>query len=123
MTLNIKVFLKIDLILGMVFMAAGLYLDQSAAVGVGIAMMISGIYKYTKYGDQLLYDERTEKISDHAARLTLLALMLSMGALMIADKLKLLILTGLHVLVILFFVMILFLNLSLWYYNRKGDVE
>jgi len=123
MTLNNKVVLKIDLIIGVVFMAAGIYLDQSGAVGVGIAIMISGMYKYTKYGDETLYDERTKKISGYAASSTLLVLMLSMAALMIADKLKLLILTGLNVLAILFFVMVLFLNLSLWYFNRKGDVE
>ncbi|MCZ7384996.1 MAG: DUF2178 domain-containing protein [Candidatus Methanoperedens sp.] len=123
MTLNNKVVLKIDLIIGVVFFAAGILLDQSAAVGVGIATMISGMYHYTKYGDQPLYDERTKKISGYAASSTLLAMMLSMAALMIADELKLLILTGAHVLAILFFVMVLFLNLSLWYFNRKGDVE
>ncbi|MDO9517329.1 MAG: DUF2178 domain-containing protein [Methanosarcinaceae archaeon] len=123
MKFNNKVVFKIELFLGMVFMTVGIYLDISAAVGVGIYIMISGMYKYTKYGDHPLYDERTKKMSGYAASSTLLALMLSMATLMIADELKLLILTGPHVLAILFFVMVLFLNLSLWYFNRKEDVE
>lgn len=113
---------KIGLAVGLAFLAAGIFLDNYGAVGMGIALFASGLYDNFKYGDLPERDERTIRASGHAAGATLFALFLSISAFTIMDKFQLLTLTVSQVLAALFFILISVLMLAFWYFNRKGDV-
>ncbi len=113
---------KVGLAIGLVFLAAGIILDNSGAVGVGLGFALISFYSHLKYGDLPERDERTIRASGHAAGVTLLALFFSITAFTFINELKLLTLTVKQVLAILFFVLIFVLSLSFWYFNRKGDV-
>lgn len=113
---------KVGLAIGLVFLAAGIILNNSGAVGVGLAYAAIGLYKHFKYKDFPEWDERTIRASGHAAGVTLLALLFSITAFIIIDEFRLLTLTVKQVLAVLFLVMIFVVSLSFWYFNRKGDV-
>lgn len=113
---------KVGLAVGLVFLAAGIFLDNFGAVGVGLAYAATGLYKHFKHKDLPEQDERTIRASGHAAGVTLLALFFSITAFMFINEFRLLTLTVEQVLTILFFVLIFVLSLSFWYFNYKGDV-
>lgn len=113
---------KVGLAIGLVFLAAGIILNNSGAVGVGLAYAAIGLYKHFKHKDLPEQDERTIRASGHAAGVTLLALFFSITAFIIIDEFRLLTLTVKQVLAVLFLVMIFVVSLSFWYFNRKGDV-
>ncbi len=114
---------KVELAVGLAFLAAGILLDNFGAVGVGSAFSVISIYDNFKYGDLPERDERTIRASGHAAGATLFALFLSITAFTLMDKFKLLTLTVSRVLAVLFFILVFVLSLSFWYFNRKGDVK
>ncbi len=114
---------KIELAVGLAFLAAGIFLDNFGAAGVGLGFAITSFYSHLKYGDLPERDERTIRVSGHAAGATLFALFLSISAFTIMDKFQLLTLTVSQVLAALFFILIFVLVLAFWYFNRKGDVE
>ncbi len=114
---------KADLIIGLAFFVAGFLLNQPAAVGLGIAATLSGIYRYIKYTDLPEHDERTKKLSGVAFGCTLLIVLFSVSILMLIDKFKILDLTVPQVLSLIFLVLIISLNISLWYFGRRSDVE
>ncbi len=113
---------KAEFIIGLAFLAAGIFLDQPAAVGLGIASILSDTYRYIKYKDLPEHDERTKKLSGVAFGCTLLIVLFSVFTLMLIDKFKILNLTVPQVLSILFLVLIIFLNISLWHFGRRSDV-
>lgn len=114
---------KAELIIGLAFLVAGFLFNQPAAVGLGIVATLSGIYRHTKYTDLPEHDERTKKLSGVAFGYTLLIVLFSVVVFMLIDKFKILDLTVPQVLSLIFLVLILFLNISLWYFGRRSDVE
>ncbi|MCX9012774.1 MAG: hypothetical protein OIN66_16860 [Candidatus Methanoperedens sp.] len=114
---------KVELIIGLAFLVAGIFLNQSAAVGLGIVATLSGIYRYIKYTDLPEHDERTKKLSGVAFGYTLLIVLFSVIILMLIDKFKILDLTVPLVLSLIFLVLILSLSIFLWYFGRRSDVE
>lgn len=113
---------KVQLAVGLVFLAAGIILDNSGAVGAGLGFALISFYSHLKYGDLPERDERTIRASGHAAGVTLLALFFSITAFTFINELKLLTLTVSQVLTSLFFILFSVLMLAFWYFNRKGDV-
>ncbi len=114
---------KAELIIGLAFLVAGIFLNQSIAVGLGIAATLSGIYRYIKYTDLPEHDERTKKLSGVAFGCTLLIVLFTVSILMFIDKFKILDLTVPQVLSLIFLILILSLNIALWYFGRKGDAD
>ena len=114
---------KAELIIGMIFLMTGFLLNQPAAVGLGIAATLSGIYRYIKYQDLPEHDERTKKLSGVAFGYTMLIVLFSVIILMLIDKFKILDLTVPLVLSLVFLVLILSLSIFLWYFGRRSDIE
>ena len=113
---------KIEIAIGLTFLAAGIILDNYGATGVGLSFVLTSFYSHLKYGDLPERDERTIRASGHAAGATLFALFISISAFTIMEKFHLLTLTVSQVLAALFFVLIFVLTLAFWYFDRKGDV-
>ncbi|VVB88333.1 Uncharacterised protein [uncultured archaeon] len=114
---------KVELIIGLAFLVAGIFLNQSAAVGLGIAATLSGIYRYIKYTDLPEHDERTKKLSGVAFGYTLLIVLFSVIILMLIDKFKILDLTVPLVLSIMGAAVLAIPFVLLQYFERKGDAE
>lgn len=114
---------KVDLIIGLAFLLMGSILNLPAAVGVGIALTLSGVYRHIKFADIPEHDERTKKLSCPAFAFTLLIILLTLFILMLIDKFKILNLTVSQVLSLISIILILNLVISLWYFRRRSDVE